>query len=106
VWFCDGRVSASPPTKSVRVSWAPGSSNRAASGRLGVCENDRVEITGVTNEQDAALKTGYPVWAWHQNVLTSYDWLEATVTKEPDMTLQYVVVDVWIPDPPPGSRIT
>jgi hypothetical protein len=67
-------------------------------------ENHRVEITGVTNEQAAALKTGDPVWAWHQNVLTSYDWLEATVTKELDMNLQYVVVDVWIPDPPPGSR--
>ena len=64
----------------------------------------RVEITGVTNEQAAALKTRDPVWAWHRNVLTSYDWLEATVTKEPDMNLQYVVVDVWIQDPPPGSR--
>ena len=74
------------------------------SERPGVCENDRVEITGVTNEQAAALKTRDPVWAWHQNVLTSYDWLEATVTKEPDMNLQYVVVDVWIQDPPPGSR--
>jgi len=27
----------------------------------------------------------------HQNVLTSYDWLEATVTKEPDMNLLDVV---------------
>ena len=68
------------------------------SERPGVCENDRVEITGVTNEQAAALKTRDPVWAWHQNVLTSYDWLEATVTKEPDMNLQYVVVDIWIQD--------
>ena len=58
----------------------------------------------MTNEQAAALKTRDPVWAWHQNVLTSYDWLEATVTKGPDMNLQYVVVDVWIQDPPPGSR--
>ena len=82
----------------------PGRVVERRSGRPGVCENDRVEITGVTNEQAAALKTRDPVWAWHQNALTSYDWLEATVTKEPDKNLQYVVVDVWIQDPPPGSR--
>ena len=58
----------------------------------------------MTNEQAAALRTNHSVWAWHQNVLTSYDWLEATVTKEPDMNLLDVVVDVWIQDPPPGSR--
>jgi hypothetical protein len=57
----------------------------------------------MTNEQAAALRTNHSVWAWHQNVLTSYDWLEATVTKEPDMNLLDVVVDVWIQDPPPGS---
>ena len=86
-------------------SWeAPGRVTECRSGRPGVCENHRVEITGVTNEQAAALKTRDPVWAWHQNVLTSYDWLEATVTKEPDMNLQYVVVDVWIKDLPAGSR--
>src|ERR1700691_2853673 len=84
--------------------YPPGRVTARRSGRPGVCENDRVEIAGVTNEQAAALKTGYPVCTWHQNVLTSYDCLEATVTKEPDMNLQYVVVDVWIPDPPPGSR--
>jgi len=58
----------------------------------------------VTNEQAAALKTKDPIWAWHRNVLASYDWLEATVTKEPDMNLQYVIVDIWMQNPPSGVR--
>jgi hypothetical protein len=57
----------------------------------------------VTNEKAAALKRRDPVWTWHQNVLTSYDWLEATVTKEPEVNPQHVIVDVWIQDTPPGS---
>lgn len=58
----------------------------------------------MTNEQAAALKRRDPVWAWHRNVQASYDWLEATVTKEPDVNLPNVVVDVWIKDLPADSK--
>ena len=57
----------------------------------------------MTNEQATALKTNHSVWAWHRNDLTSYDWLEATVSRDPDAHLQDVIVDVWIQHPSPGS---
>jgi hypothetical protein len=56
----------------------------------------------VTNEQAAALKTKDPIWVWHRNVLASYDWLEGIVTKEPNMNMQGVVVDVTMQNQPSG----
>jgi hypothetical protein len=99
-----------PQQKCCSCQWKPPRArNRSRSaccwnGSPDVGENDSVENIGVTDEQAAALKTKDPIWAWHRNVLASYDWLEGTVTNEPGMNLQVVVVDVWIQDPPPGSR--
>ena len=56
----------------------------------------------LTNEQAAVLKRKDPIWAWHRNVLASYDWLEGIVTKEPNLNPQGVVVEVWTENPPSG----
>ena len=56
----------------------------------------------MTNEQAAALKTEDRIWAWHRNLLASYDWLEGIVTKEPKMNLQGVFVEVTTQNPSSG----